>query len=226
MSPHPNYTGYAFEMAWAIQSCLILIPHDQLDCHINSRYLLFRKNKNWSKGTATGSLKDGENQFILEIASLLATWGLPSSSGRFFAYLLLRKAPIGLDEVAVDLEMSKAGAWNAARLLERYGHVRRYGTSGSKRALYAVSDNFTSPAVAQTALLEDFEKLLKNFAETIAAGEVADQLRARAEFLFLLRSSMRMAIEEWNSRQSRDQKKVGAANASFSIRQMGRRKGL
>ena len=186
----------------------------------------FIKISNILMATATRSIQDSEKQFILEIASLLGTWGLPSSSGRFFAYLLLRKAPIGLDEIAADLEMSKAGAWNAGRLLERYGHVRRYSTSGSKRALYAVSDNFSTPAVAQTALLEEFEKLLKNYAETIAAGEVAEQLQARAEFLFLLRSSMRVAIEEWNSRQSRDRGKAGVSAASVSVQQTGRRRGL
>ena len=157
--------------------------------------------------TTAHLLQENEKRFITETASLLATWGLPPSAGRFLAYLLLQKAPVGLDQIAAHLELSKAGAWNAGRVLETYGHVRRYGTVGSKRALYAVSDNFAAPAVAQASLIEEFEKLLRNCAATVATGEVADQLQARAQFLLMLRNSMTAAIEEWKSNKSRNDEK-------------------
>ena len=153
-------------------------------------------------------LKD-EQIFIHEIETLLATWGLAPSSGRVYGYLLLHAVPMTLDEIAADLEMSRAGAWNAARVLERFGHVRRYGTPGSKLSRYAMSDNFAAPVVAQASLLENFEKLLRSYNAT---GEVAVQLEERAQFLGLLRNAIRAVVEEWGERRMaapRRDKRIG-----------------
>jgi len=103
------------------------------------------------------SLRDDELWFVDEIAALFAPWGLPPSSGRVYGYLMLCAEPVSVDQIAAALVMSRTGAWNAARVLERFGHVNRYGSPGSKRALYAASDNFAVPFLEQTFHFQIFD---------------------------------------------------------------------
>lgn len=79
-------------------------------------------------------LNNAELQFIQDVASVFAPIGMPSSIGRLYGYLLLKQTPTSLDQIALDLSMSKGSAWNGARHLERYGFARRLSEPGGKRA--------------------------------------------------------------------------------------------
>lgn len=138
-------------------------------------------------------------RFINEIASLLEPWGMPRTSGRLFGYLLLSEAPVGLDQIAADLEMSKSGACNAARLLERFGNARRYGEPGSKRVLYGPSDNYAAPLAAQSFLLGTLGGVLQTYASTTASGNSAPRLQEMAHFYLSMRSAMDAAIGKLNA---------------------------
>ena len=147
-------------------------------------------------------LADAEQRFINEIASLLSPWGLPITAGRVYGYLLLSNEPVSLDRIAADLEMSKGGAWNAARMLERFGNARRYGQPGSKRVLYGPSDDFAGSLAAQSALLGAIGKLLENCAATIASGEAVGRLSAMAEFYLAMRGTMDAAIQQMRAERA------------------------
>lgn len=125
------------------------------------------------------------------MASLLAPWGLPMSQGRVYAYVLLNAEPVGLDQIAADLEMSKGGAWTAATQLERFGHIRRYGTPGSKRGLFGPSEDCTAIMSKHSALLGALGRLYQRCAETVAAVEVAARMEELSEFHL----GMRQAID-------------------------------
>jgi DNA-binding transcriptional regulator GbsR (MarR family) len=143
------------------------------------------------------SLRDDELWFVDEIAALFAPWGLPPSSGRVYGYLMLCAEPVSVDQIAAALVMSRTGAWNAARVLERFGHVSRYGTPGSKRALYSASDNFAVPFLEQTALLEKIGNLVQTCASTIANEQASHRLADRASFWLAMRDAMRAAVENF-----------------------------
>jgi DNA-binding transcriptional regulator GbsR (MarR family) len=145
-------------------------------------------------------LRPDEKRFVEEIASSLAPWGLPPSSGRVYGYLLLRQKPVGIDEMAADLGLSRAGTWAAARVLERFGHVRRYGSVGSKRALYAPSDNYAAPLIEQNALYGRVAGLLMDCARS-AAPEAAEKLEERASFYLSVRKKIEAAIDELNAQR-------------------------
>jgi HTH-type transcriptional regulator, osmoprotectant uptake regulator len=145
-------------------------------------------------------LRDDENRFVDEIAALLAPWGFAPSVGRVYAYLLLRQTRVSVDEIAAALGISRAGAWSAARFLENFEHVRRFGSVGSKRALYAISDNYASPMREQTKLLGELGRLLQACAADTAAPEAAAPLAERARFLLALREAMNTAIDAVNER--------------------------
>ncbi len=145
------------------------------------------------------SPSSGERHFIDEMAALLEPWGMTRSVGRVYGYLLLSPEPVDLEKIAADLEMSKGGAWNAARLLEGFGHVRRYGAPGSKRALYGQSGNLAAPLQEQVSLLGSMAKLLQTSATTIADDDVAARLKKRADFYLSMKKVIEDAIEEFSA---------------------------
>ena len=151
----------------------------------------------------TFPLKPDEDRFIDEIASLLPAWNLTPGMGRVFGYLLLTQVPVTVDQIAEALAMSRAGVWNAARLLERFGHASRYGAPGNKRALYAPSDNFSAPLVEQITLLGNLAEVLNNCAKTTASSDAAKRLKDRAEFYNSVRRAFSKTVNELIARKSR-----------------------
>jgi hypothetical protein len=145
---------------------------------------------------ASSGLTDAQRLFIDEFAAILAPWGLPPASGRLYGYALLRQKPVSLDQIAADLEMSKAGAWNAAKVLERCGHVRRYGEPGSKRALYAATYNYAGILREHCAMWGDVGALLQNSAAEVAPDEPAGRLLEMGRFFLAMRSRVEQAIAE------------------------------
>jgi predicted transcriptional regulator len=143
------------------------------------------------------SLKDSEQRFINELASLLTPWGLPPSSGRVYGYLLLCQAAVSVDDIAEALDLSRAGAWNAARHLERIGHVTRSGAPGSKRGLYVASENFGAPFVEQSVLFNKIGKLLHTCSSNIATGDTVKRLKDRADFWHAASDSTHAFIEQF-----------------------------
>jgi len=59
--------------------------------------------------------------------------------------------------------------------------ARRHGERGSKRALYAVSDNYEGMLTEQNRLLDALADLLKNGAGAVASGATRDRLDERAK---------------------------------------------
>jgi predicted transcriptional regulator len=144
-----------------------------------------------------------QRRFIGEIASLLAPWGMPISSGRVYGYLLLHERPVSLDQIAADLQMSRVTAWKAARNLADFGHVRRYGEPGSKRALYGPTDSFAEPMMKQCSLLEALGNVMQSSAAAVAKGKTAARLQQMAHFYLSLGQTMATAIRRLNSRPAR-----------------------
>ncbi|MDB5972186.1 MAG: hypothetical protein JWQ90_4636 [Hydrocarboniphaga sp.] len=147
-------------------------------------------------------LSEDELRFVDDMAGLLAPWGMAVMSGRVYGYLLLHQGPVSVNQIAADLQVSKVAAWNAARSLEEFGHVRRYGEPGSKRALYGPTDNFDVPMVKQCVLLGALGALLRNSASTVAKGETATRLRAMSQFYVSIQQAMEASIRDLNAKKS------------------------
>lgn len=142
-------------------------------------------------------------EFVQAFAALLEPWGLPPSAGRVFGYLLLIQHPVSVDQIAVALDMSRVGAWNAAKSLERFGHVRRFTVAGSKRAYYQPSSDFSEPLLKQAALISTIGGLLENCAESIAAEDAVLALQQRASFYSSLAQDMEATIRALNNARQR-----------------------
>src|SRR5580700_10481361 len=93
-------------------------------------------------------------RFIEDMARLLVPWGVPPVAARLYGHLLLCPSPVSLDQITQDLGISKSSASVAARLLESYTLVCRHGEPRTKRALYAVADDYKAMIRQQNRLLD------------------------------------------------------------------------
>lgn len=67
--------------------------------------------------------------------------GHPRIAGRMFAFLLLSSEPCSLDDLAEQLQVSKASVSTNARLLEAWGAVERVARPGDRRDYYQTADD-------------------------------------------------------------------------------------
>lgn len=126
-------------------------------------------------------LTDEQHRFVEDLGRYMATYGVPATSGRVIAYLLLNTRPVSLDQMAAELEISKSSASVAARQVELFGLARRIGQRGSRRVLYeAVYD----PEVLMTASLNQtvqFLAILRRGAEAAEQGSAREQIEGMVQ---------------------------------------------
>jgi hypothetical protein len=140
-------------------------------------------------------------RFIEDVARLLTPWGVPSAAAQLYGYLLLCPRPVSLDEITEELGVAKSSASVAARLLESYTLARRHREAGTKRALYAVADNFEVMIRQQNQLLDALAGQLKSGTGIVASREVNARLAEMAEFYHLMRAAMDDAMRRWKRRR-------------------------
>lgn len=143
-------------------------------------------------------LSQDQKGFIQEYSMLLQPWGMPINMGRVFAYLLLQKEPVSLEEIAANLELSKTSAWNMTRDLTQFGHAKRHSVAGSKQALFAISSDYTTPLLKQNELLKNIGQLLQQQAKLTGDKEHAKDLRTRGAFYKTVQETLNKTIESLN----------------------------
>jgi DNA-binding transcriptional regulator GbsR (MarR family) len=139
----------------------------------------------------------GERRFIDDVARLFTPWGVPPVAARLYGYLLLCPRPVSLDQITERLKISKSSASVAARLLESYTLARRHSEAGTKRALYAVADDYEAMIRQQNQLLDALTEQLNAGTGIVAAKEVNTRLQEMAEFYRVMRGAMEDAMRRW-----------------------------
>ena len=147
------------------------------------------------------ALNDIDRRFLDDVATLLEPWGMSHRYGRMYAYLLLRTEPVTIEQIAADLQLSKSGAWDAARELGDFGHIRRQTDVGSKRALFSQSDNYGAPLQKETVTLGAMARLLRGRAAQMAPSDVRERLLRRAGFYESICGIIDRSIEELHAQQ-------------------------
>jgi len=136
-----------------------------------------------------------------DVARLLVPWGVPPAAARLYGYLLLCPRPVSLDRITEDLGISKSSASIAARLLESYKLSRRHREAGTKRALYAVADDYEAMIRQQNQLLDALAEQLNAGSGIVGSKEVNARLEEMAEFYRAMRGAMDDAIRHWKRRR-------------------------
>ena len=101
---------------------------------------------------------NAQHEFIEDLGHTMVTWGLTRTTGRIYAYLLLRSSPASLDEMSDELDIAKSGASVASRQLVAIGLARAVGARGSRRVLYEAlldPDGIMAARNAQTRIFAD-----------------------------------------------------------------------
>ncbi len=143
-----------------------------------------------------------ELSFIEDVARLLVPWGMPPLAARLYGYLLLASGPVSLDQMTTGLGVSKSSASVAAKLLVSYGLAYRHREAGTKRALYAVAEDYEAMIEQQNRLLDALAALLKDGVAIAGSKEAGVRLDEMARFFSLTRNAMEDAIGRWKSRRS------------------------
>lgn len=101
-----------------------------------------------------------QQRFVEDMGQLMVGWGLPRTTGRVYAYLLLRPEPATLDQIAADLGVAKSGASVATRQLMQFGMARTFGEGGTRRLRYDALYELDAIIAARTAqTLAFFDRL-------------------------------------------------------------------
>lgn len=88
-----------------------------------------------------GSFAPAAERFIERMGQFFEGDGAPRIAGRMFGMVLLSPEPCSLDDLAEQLQVSKASVSTNARLLELWGAVERVTRPGDRRDYYQVADN-------------------------------------------------------------------------------------
>src|SRR5512146_1280447 len=79
---------------------------------------------------------DTVQQFVEAWGSMGALWGINRSVARVHALLMATDAPLSLDDIAEQLQISKGNASMSLRELRNFGVVRQVEAPGDRRDFY------------------------------------------------------------------------------------------
>jgi DNA-binding transcriptional regulator GbsR (MarR family) len=134
-------------------------------------------------------------RFIDDLAGLLGTWSLSPNAARLYGYLQIMNEPVGLDDIARDLEISRSHAHTAARVLEAAGNARGMATRGSRKIVYVCGDDPGTPLKRQVTTLGSMSALIAASASSVATGDAATRLAHLSDFHARLQKAMQDVIE-------------------------------
>ena len=149
--------------------------------------------------TVTGA----QMAFIEDMGQLMVTWGMPRNHGRIYAYLLLRRDPATLDDIAADLSIAKSGASVAARQLAQLGLARAVGQPGSRRILYEALYNLESIFAARARQMNDLVARLRQGARVASGAQGRQRLQAMADWCQEMINQYPLLIRRLEKRRNR-----------------------
>jgi len=140
-------------------------------------------------------LAAAQRDFIDHMGQLMVGWNLPRTTGRVWAYLLMRGEPAVLDEMVRDLNVAKSGASVGARQLVAFGLARSIGERGSRRVLFSAIDSIDAMFAARSASARALLSLLREGARAASTPTTRSKLTDMASSIdeILARESAALA---------------------------------
>jgi DNA-binding transcriptional regulator GbsR (MarR family) len=102
---------------------------------------------------------DARRKFVEAGGHTTQSFGLGRIIGQIYALLYLSPAPMCLDDIASELDVSKASVSTTVRQLERWAAVKRVWVRGDRRDYYEAETDFH--AVLRHGLLSTMRKKLE-----------------------------------------------------------------
>jgi DNA-binding transcriptional regulator GbsR (MarR family) len=144
--------------------------------------------------------------FIERMGLAAESDGLSRIAGRLFGALLLESEPRSLDELADQLDVSKASVSTEARRLLDRGVVERIGKPGDRRDYYALTPDFFAQIVRfRLGRWSTLQRLAREMQSTTAdlPRAVRDRLANIDDVHAFVLARVEEALREWNDRMER-----------------------
>jgi DNA-binding transcriptional regulator GbsR (MarR family) len=125
-------------------------------------------------------MTSAQHDFVDHMGQQMVGWNLPRTTGRVWAYLLMRGEPAALDDIARDLDVAKSGASVGARQLVAFGLARSTGERGSRRVLFSAIDNMDAMFAARSETARAVMRLLNEGARVASTSVTRGKLREMA----------------------------------------------
>ena len=137
---------------------------------------------------------------IEEFTAAFARYGMTLTVGRVFGLLLISDDPLGLDDIARELSLSKSAASRTIKDLEHIGIVRRLSTPGSRRVLFAIDDAADRMLDSTTARIKEFRDLFQATSERLGATPAARRLESMTELYDFMATEIDKIRADWDGR--------------------------
>lgn len=127
-------------------------------------------------------MTQAELEFVEAMGRHFEAEGVPRIGGRMFGFLLLQAEPCSLDDLVLQLEVSKASASTNARLLEQWALIQRVGMPGDRRDYYEAAPDQTRTLEFRLARIREYGALLRQGAAAASRPDVGERLSTMARF--------------------------------------------
>jgi DNA-binding transcriptional regulator GbsR (MarR family) len=117
-------------------------------------------------------------EFVESWGSMGSLWGINRSMARVQALLLATKEPLGLEEVASELKMSRGNASMCLKELRNWGVVRRINLTGERRDFYIAETDIWSMAfrIATERKKREFDPALQALRKVLNSTGKDDEI--------------------------------------------------
>jgi len=153
--------------------------------------------------SAADTIADPVGDFVERTASDLAAQGFP----RMPAYVLMTltatdSGRLTATELGERIGVSAAAISGAVRYLNQLGFVRNTTQPGTRRHVYALSENpWYTYSLRNPDLYLRAERLLRSGVTQLAPGPARERVHEMAEFYSFLSERMPQLLAEWHERQ-------------------------
>lgn len=147
-------------------------------------------------------MQEAAQHFVERMGLALERDGLPRIAGRLVGFLLVHEGAFSLDDLAEELQVSKASVSTNARQLEQYGLLERTSEPGDRRDYYQMGTDVWQRLLARWQSRWEASRAL--FTEAAASlPEEMETGRARLiraeQFHLLLVDMADRAMGRWRS---------------------------
>jgi len=145
-------------------------------------------------------MDEAVQQFVERMALICEREGMPRIAGRIFGYLMATDQTLSLDDLAEQLQASKASVSTNARMLEQFGMIERVSVLGDRRDFYRVQDDPWEQMlrVAQ-GRWRDMVQLFSDAAQRLPEPAGRGRAAQAEEFHTLLLRECDALIDRWHT---------------------------
>jgi DNA-binding transcriptional regulator GbsR (MarR family) len=143
------------------------------------------------------------NTFIERMGLAAENDGLSRIAGRLFGALILHNEPCSLDDLAEELDVSKASISTEARRLVDRGIAERIGKPGDRRDYYSLTSDFFAQIIRfRLSRWSSLHRLAREMQEGHAEAQlVQDRFAYIDEFNAFVLARVEDALREWGDHE-------------------------